>query len=135
MAVRSSGGANTTAPELDAPAKLTTTAKYTTTAGASGSKAERTTRIAAAAQRHADVRTAPASIVDATRVVANAVPTPTVTKLTVSAATIRQTTAARHVAPEVSESPLPAQAKTTTPTIPTPIDTVPGMISAPSIRS
>ena len=96
----------------------------------SGSRAAKNTRTSVAAQRHADDRTAPASTVDAARVVANAVPTPTATKPAVStASTTRLTTAARHVAPDVSESPLPAPAKTSTATVPTPIKTVSEMTS------
>ena len=137
MAVRSSGGANTTAPTGSPPAQTGAAtaasgapAPFATAWGVSGSRAAKNTRTSVAAQRHADDRTAPASTVDAARVVANAVPTPTATKPAVLAAsTTRLTTAARHVAPDVSESPLPAPAKTSTATVPTPIETVSEMTS------
>ena len=129
---QSAGTAATTADSGSEPdsTDATAPAQPTTAPATSGNTAAKTTRSAAAANTHAAGTTAPASSVDATRVVADAVQTPTTPLVSAAATTPVPTAATMDIAPDVKVSPLPAAATTTAPAVTTPVNTVVEMVSS-----
>ena len=128
---RSAGTAATTAAGGSEPdsTDATAPAQPTTAPATSGTTAAKTTRSAAAANTHASRTTAPASSVDATRVVADAVQTPTTPLVSAAATTPVRSAATMDIAPDVNDSPMPTTATTTT-ALTDPAETVVEMVSS-----
>ena len=128
---QSAGTAATTADSGSKPdsTDATAPAQPTTPPATSGTTAAKTTRSAAAANTHAAGTTAPASSVDATRVVADAVQTPTPPVGSAAATTPVPTAATMDIVPDVSDSRLPTTATTTT-ALTDPAETVVEMVSS-----
>ena len=121
-ATTAAGGSEPDSTDATAPAQPTTAP------ATSGTTTAKTTRSAAAANTHASRTTAPASSVDATRVVADAVQTSTAPLVSAAATTPVRSAATMDIAPDVSDSPKPTTATTTTP-LTDPAETVVEMIS------
>ena len=129
---RSAGTAATTAAagsEPDSTDATAPAAQHTTAPARSGTTAAKTTRSAAAANTHAARTRASASSVDATRVVADAVQTPTLPIVSAAASTPVPTAATMDIAPDVSDSPRPA-ATATAAAVTTPVNTVAEIVSS-----
>ena len=129
---RSAGTAATTAAGGSEPdsTDATAPAQPTTAPATSGTTAAKTTRSAAAANTHASRTKAPASSVDATRVVADAVQPPTPPVVSAAATTPVRSAATMDITPGIGDSPRPSAATATAAAVTTPVNTVAEIVSS-----